>query len=93
MRRVQEGGSLHLPTVIKVSKSEDHAFHGQTGEGVRHEADASWYRHCKKRLSGHHYVEADLNMKEHALARLHEPQTRIQHYRAPASLISFLKAL
>jgi hypothetical protein len=32
-------------------------------------------------------------MKERALARLHEPQTTVQRYRAPDSLINFLKAL
>ena len=41
----------------------------------------------------HHYVEADLTMKERALARLHEPEAKIQRYRAPDSLIDFLKTL
>jgi len=41
----------------------------------------------------HHYVEADLSMKERALARLHEPQLPIQRYRAPDTLLNFLKTL
>jgi site-specific recombinase XerD len=41
----------------------------------------------------HHYVEADLTMKERALAKLHEPDVKIQRYRAPDSLINFLKTL
>ena len=41
----------------------------------------------------HHYVEAGLTMKERALARLHEPEAKIQRYRAPDSLIDFLKTL
>jgi hypothetical protein len=32
-------------------------------------------------------------MKERALARLHEPEDKIQRYSAPDSLISFLKTL
>jgi len=41
----------------------------------------------------HQYVEADLAMKEQALAALHEPDTKLQRYRAPDSLIGFLKSL
>ena len=41
----------------------------------------------------HQYVEADLVMKERALARLQEPEARIQRYRVPDSLIEFLKTL
>lgn len=40
-----------------------------------------------------HYVEADLTMNEGALARPHEPEAKIQRYRAPHSLIDFLKML
>ena len=39
----------------------------------------------------HHYAEADLTMNERALAGLHEPEAKIQRYRAPDSLIDFLK--
>ena len=39
------------------------------------------------------YVEVGLSMKERALARLHEPDLKIQRYRAPDSLIDFLKTL
>jgi site-specific recombinase XerD len=41
----------------------------------------------------HHYVEADLTMKERALARLHAPDAKVLRYRATDSLIDFLKAL
>ena len=41
----------------------------------------------------HQYVEADLAMKERALARLQEPEAKIRRYRAPDSLIDFLKTL
>jgi hypothetical protein len=48
---------------------------------------------CFHTASTHQYVEADLAMKERALARLREPEARIRRYRAPDSLISFLKML
>ena len=41
----------------------------------------------------HRYVEADLAMKEKALARLEAPDTKMRRYRAPDSLIRFLQAL
>lgn len=41
----------------------------------------------------HHYVDADLAMKERALARLQEPDTKMRRYRAPDSLLEFLKTL
>jgi site-specific recombinase XerD len=53
---------------------------------------ALWLGH-ESPATTHHYVEADLTMKERALARLHEPEAKIQRYRAPDSLIHFLKAL
>lgn len=51
-----------------------------------------WLGH-ESPVTTRHYVEADLRMKERALAKLHEPQAKIQRYRAPDSLINFLKAL
>src|ERR1700692_2223288 len=53
---------VHLDAVpapsIKVSKLEDHGdLHRQTGG--RHEADSSWYRHCKTRLSGASHRRGD----------------------------------
>ena len=53
---------------------------------------ALWLGH-ESPATTHHYVEADLTMKERALARLHEPDVKIQRYRAPDSLINFLKTL
>jgi len=49
-------------------------------------------------VTTHHYVEADLTMNERALAGLHEPEAKkpeakIERYRAPDSLINFLKTL
>lgn len=53
---------------------------------------ALWLGH-ESPVTTHHYVEADLTMKERALAKLHEPTAKIQRYRAPDSLINFLKSL
>ncbi len=53
---------------------------------------ALWLGH-ESPVTTHHYVEADLSMKEQALAKLHGPEAKIQRYRAPDSLIDFLKTL
>jgi site-specific recombinase XerD len=60
--------------------------------GVDISVIALWLGH-ESPTTTHHYVEADLAMKDRALARLQEPQTKIRRYRAPNSLIEFLKAL
>ena len=39
------------------------------------------------------YVEADLAMKEKALARLDPPDTTLRRFNAPDSLIQFLQTL
>ncbi len=39
------------------------------------------------------YVEADLAMKEKALARLKAPQVKQAKYRPPRALLAFLQAL
>ena len=41
----------------------------------------------------HHYVEADLAIKDRALARLQEPEEKLSRYRASDSLLAFLKTL
>lgn len=60
--------------------------------GVDISVIALWLGH-ESPVTTHQYVEADLAMKERALARLHEPDARIQRYQAPDSLIEFLKTL
>jgi len=60
--------------------------------GVDISVIALWLGH-ESPVTTHHYVEADLTMKERALARLQEPEAKIQRYRAPDSLIDFLKTL
>lgn len=53
---------------------------------------ALWLGHESPNTT-HQYVEADLAMKQRALARLHEPDTAVQRYKAPDSLMQFLKSL
>ena len=60
--------------------------------GVDISVIALWLGH-ESPVTTHQYVEADLTMKERALARLHEPDAKIQRYRAPDALIDFLKTL
>lgn len=53
---------------------------------------ALWLGH-ESPVTTHHYVEADLDMKERALAKLQEPDAKVQRYRAPDSLLDFLKSI
>jgi hypothetical protein len=43
--------------------------------------------------STHWYVEADLAMKDKALARLQEPDMKTHRYRPPDALMQFLQGL
>ena len=60
--------------------------------GVDISVIALWLGH-ESPVTTHHYVEADLAMKERALARLQEPGSKILRYRAPDSLLNFLRTL
>ncbi len=60
--------------------------------GVDISVIALWLGHDNP-VTAHHYVEADLTMKEHALPMLQEPEARTHRYTAPDSLIDFLKRL
>jgi site-specific recombinase XerD len=60
--------------------------------GVAFNVIALWLGHESPNTT-HRYVEADLAMKQKALARLDEPQTRMRRYRPPDALLSFLQRL
>jgi site-specific recombinase XerD len=60
--------------------------------GVDISVIALWLGH-ESPTTTHMYVEADLAMKDRALARLQEPDTQMRRYQAPDVLIQFLKAL
>lgn len=60
--------------------------------GVRFNVIALWLGH-ESTATTHRYVEADLAMKEKALARLEAPDTKMRRYKAPDSLMRFLQTL
>ena len=62
----------------------------QSGAGV--DVIALWLGH-ESPATTHHYVEADLAMKERALARLQEPEANNKRYHASDALLEFLKTL
>ena len=60
--------------------------------GVAFSVIALWLGH-ESATTTHRYVEADLTMKEQALARLEEPHPTSPRYRPPDTLRAFLEAL
>lgn len=60
--------------------------------GVDISVIALWLGH-ESPATTHHYVEADLAMKDRALARLQEPEVKVPRYRASDSLLESLKTL
>lgn len=60
--------------------------------GVPFNVIALWLGHESPNTT-HRYVEADLGMKQKALARLEAPDTKVRQFRASDSLIRFLQTL
>lgn len=60
--------------------------------GVAFNVIALWLGHESPNTT-HRYVEADLTMKEKALARLEEPNTKMRRYRPADQLMAFLQQL
>lgn len=60
--------------------------------GVDISVIALWLGH-ESPTTTHMYVQADLAMKEKALAKLQEPDAQTPRYQAPDALLKFLKAL
>jgi site-specific recombinase XerD len=60
--------------------------------GVPFNVIALWLGH-ESTTTTHRYVEADLGMKEKALARLEAPDAKMGRYKAPDSLLRFLQTL
>jgi site-specific recombinase XerD len=60
--------------------------------GVPFNVIALWLGH-ESTTTTHRYVEADLTMKEKALARLEAPDTAIRRFKAPDLLMQFLQSL
>lgn len=60
--------------------------------GVRTEEIALWLGH-EDTSTTHHYVEADLAMKERALSMVQQPRIRRMRYRPSDRLLAFLESL
>ena len=60
--------------------------------GVTFSVIALWLGH-ESTTTTHRYVEADLSMKNLALARLQEPDTKMLRYQPPDELMQFLQSL
>ena len=60
--------------------------------GVPFNVIALWLGHESTNTT-HRYVEANLEMKEKALARLEAPDIKLRRFRAPDALMQFLQTL
>jgi site-specific recombinase XerD len=88
--------TVHLPGLAK-KRISPHTLRHTTAmhllqSGVPFNVIALWLGH-ESTTTTHRYVEADIAMKEKALARLEAPDTRIRRFLAPDSLMRFLQTL
>lgn len=60
--------------------------------GVAFSVIALWLGH-ESMVTTHRYVEADLTMKEKALAKIQDPNTKTPRFRPPDKLMQFLQSL
>jgi site-specific recombinase XerD len=82
---------------LKKKRVSPHLLRHTTGmhllqSGVPFNVIALWLGH-ESTTTTHRYVEANLAMKEKALARLEAPDTRLQRFRASDALMQFLQTL
>jgi site-specific recombinase XerD len=85
-----------VPSVLK-KRISPHIIRHTTAmhllqSGVPFNVIALWLGH-ETTTTTHRYVEADLAMKEKALARLEAPDTTIRRFKAPDLLMRFLQTL
>jgi site-specific recombinase XerD len=88
--------AVRLPSLAKKPVSP-HVLRHTTAmhllqSGVPFNVIALWLGHESTNTT-HRYVEADLAMKEQALARLEAPDTKLRRFRASDSLMRFLQTL
>jgi site-specific recombinase XerD len=88
--------AAHLPGLAK-KRVSPHTLRHTTAmhllqSGVPFNVIALWLGH-ESTTTTHRYVEADIAMKEKALARLEAPDTRMRRFRAPDLLMRFLQTL
>lgn len=91
-----EAATVKYPQLEAMSVSPHVVRHSTAMSLLQSGADpceiALWLGH-ESPSTTHMYVEADLAMKERALARLSQPQLKPARYRAPKALLAFLQAL
>ena len=88
--------SAQLP-ILAQKKVSPHTLRHTTAmhllqSGVPFHVIALWLGHESTNTT-HRYVEADIAMKEKALARLDAPDITMRRFRAPNSLMRFLQTL
>jgi len=88
--------ATRLPSLTK-KRVSPHSLRHTTAmhllqSGVPFNVIALWLGHESTNTT-HRYVEADLAMKEKALARLEAPDTKLRRFRASDSLMRFLQTL
>ena len=86
-----------IPDLAKRRQISPHTIRHTTAmhmlqSGTPIEEIALWMGH-ESPTTTHHYVEANLAMKEQALARMQEPDSKIRRYHAPDELLEFLRTL
>lgn len=91
-----EAATVKYPELAKVTVSPHIIRHSTAMSLLQSGADpceiALWLGH-ESPSTTHMYVEADLAMKERALARLKSPEVKPARYRPPKALMQFLQAL
>ncbi|HUX30221.1 MAG: tyrosine-type recombinase/integrase [Pigmentiphaga sp.] len=88
--------AIQLPSILQ-KRVSPHTLRHTTAmhllqSGVPFNVIALWLGH-ESATTTHRYVEADLSMKETALARLDPPDTTLRRFKAPDSLMRFLQTL
>lgn len=91
-----EAATVKYPGLADISVSPHMVRHSTAmsllQSGANESEIALWLGH-ESPSTTHMYVEADLAMKERALARLTPPKVKKARYRPPAALMQFLQAL
>ena len=88
--------AIQVPSILQ-KRVSPHTLRHTTAmhllqSGVPFNVIALWLGH-ESATTTHRYVEADLAMKEKALARLEAPNTALRRFKAPDSLMRFLQSL
>ena len=96
LARAVDRASVEQPS-LKTKRVSPHTLRHTTAmhllqSGVPFHVIALWLGHESTNTT-HRYVEANLEMKEKALARLEAPDIKLKRFRASDDLMKFLRAL